>query len=137
MEKLTNKDKLSMIATVIQESDISDEEKELLGNFVQKQIEILNRKRTNAKPTKEQELTGKVKQKLCEILATCTTPMRASDLLKNQELNAICEESGVSLQIQRVTAALSQLCEEKKAKRETIKKVAYFSAETAEEVEGE
>lgn len=92
-----------------------------LVDFIDREIELLNRKSSSKrKPTERQVENEGLKNLIIETL------MRNDTLMSIPELqDSIPELTG--LKTQRVSALLIALRKEKKVKRTYIKKVAYFS----------
>ena len=94
---------------------------EELVSFIDREVELLNRKSsTKRKPTEKQVANEGFKNLILEALTEKDTLMSISDL---QE--AIPEFAG--FKPQRISALLIALRKEKKVKRIHVKKVAYFT----------
>lgn len=112
--KMTKKDYFNAIRAIV----IDNQE---LVDFIDREIELLNRKSSNKrKPTERQIENESLKNLIIETL------MRNDTLMSIPELQDSIPELA-DLKTQRVSALLIALRKEKKVKRTYIKKVAYFS----------
>lgn len=112
---------------------IAETSNEAIKAFCEKEIALLEAKAEKAKgkTSKAKTETEARKAIVLDALAEIGIPVSVSALMKRE---ALAEFSN-----QRVTALLTQLLEDKKVKREVVKRVAYYSVAEAstEEVEVE
>ena len=111
--KKTNKD---FFAEVIA---LAGENKEL-ADWASKQIEALNKKAENRKPTKTQEANVGLKAQIVAVLQALGKPATVSDLLASGQFDA-------SVSNQKLTSLLTQMVKAQEVVRETDKKKAFFS----------
>ena len=112
--KMTKKDYFNAIRAIV----IDNQE---LVNFIDREIELLNRKSSSKrKPTERQVENEGLKNLILETLMKNDTLMSIPELT-----DSIPELAG--FKPQRVSALLIALRKEKKVKRTYVKKVAYFS----------
>lgn len=108
-KKMTKKEMFAQVIALAQGEEISVEIAEIVA-FAEKEIELLDRKKSSkSKKEKEKDaLDEKIKDAILEILDGAE-PMSASEILK--ELSAEFED----LSIQKVSAILKKMCEERDA----------------------
>ena len=92
-----------------------------LENFVNHEIELLDKKNLSKAPTKVQIENESIKETILEVLVNSDKKMTISDIQNaNEELSSYSN--------QKISALLTQLVNEKKVERTLEKKKAYFSA---------
>lgn len=92
-----------------------------LENFVNHEIELLDKKDLSKAPTKVQIENESIKETILEVLINSDRKMTISDIQNaNEELSSYSN--------QKISALLTQLVNEKKVERTLEKKKAYFSA---------
>lgn len=92
-----------------------------LENFVNHEIELLDKKNLSKAPTKVQIENESIKETILEVLIDSDKKMTISDIQNaNEELSSYSN--------QKISALLTQLVNEKKVERTLEKKKAYFSA---------
>lgn len=92
-----------------------------LENFVNHEIELLDKKNLSKAPTKVQIENESIKETILEVLINSDRKMTISDIQNaNEELSSYSN--------QKISALLTQLVNEKKVERTLEKKKAYFSA---------
>lgn len=89
-------------------------------NYLQHELELLDRKNTSRKPTKEQVENARIKDVIMDTLAQFTEPVRIATI---QEQNSELGE----LSNQRISALLKQLVDNSQVEKSIVKKIAYFS----------
>lgn len=117
-KKMTKRDYFNGLLEVIENHKDSIENYEEFKAFIEREIELLNKKRSNSKPTKAQIENGKIKAKILEVLTDVNEVMTISELItadglenySNQKLSALCH----------------QLVNEHKVVNTKVKKVSYF-----------
>lgn len=117
-KKMTKRDYFNGLLGVIENHKDSIENYEDFKAFIEREIELLNKKRSNSKPTKTQIENEKIKEKILEILTDVNEVMTISELMtadglenySNQKLSVLCH----------------QLVNEHKVVNTKVKKVSYF-----------
>ena len=121
-KKMTKKEMFAQVIALAQGEEISVEVAEIVA-FAQKEIELLDRKKSSkSKKEKEKDaLDEKIKDAILEVLDGAE-PMSASEILK--ALSAEFED----LSIQKVSALLKKMCEEEDAivEKFTEKRKSWF-----------
>lgn len=88
--------------------------------FLEKQIEMLEKRASAKKPTKKQLENEQFKAEILDALTAFDAPMTVSEIRENVP-------SIAQLTTQRISAMLSALVKDEKVVRTYIKKVAYFA----------
>lgn len=88
--------------------------------FLQKEIDLLEKRASNKKPTAKQKENEVFKAEILDMLQREDTPMTVSEIRENVP-------SVAQLTTQRISAMLTALVKDEKVVRTYIKKVAYFS----------
>jgi hypothetical protein len=117
-KKMTKRDYFNELLEVIENHKDSIENYEDFKAFIEREIELLNKKRSNSKPTKTQIENDKIKEKILEVLTNANEVMTISELMtadglenySNQKLSVLCH----------------QLVNEYKVVNTKVKKVSYF-----------
>lgn len=117
-KKMTKRDYFNGLLRVIENHKDSIENYEDFKAFIEREIELLNKKRSNSKPTKTQIENEKIKEKILEVLTDVNEVMTISELMtadglenySNQKLSVLCH----------------QLVNEHKVVNTKVKKVSYF-----------
>ena len=117
-KKMTKRDYFNGLLGVIENHKDSIENYEEFKAFIEREIELLNKKRSNSKPTKTQIENEKIKAKILEVLTDVNEVMTISELMtadglenySNQKLSVLCH----------------QLVDEHKVVNTKVKKVSYF-----------
>jgi hypothetical protein len=117
-KKMTKRDYFNGLLGVIENHKDSIENYEDFKAFIEREIELLNKKRSNSKPTKIQIENEKIKGKILEVLTDVNEVMTISELMtadglenySNQKLSVLCH----------------QLVNEHKVVNTKVKKVSYF-----------
>ena len=117
-KKMTKRDYFNGLLGVIENHKDSIENYEDFKAFIEREIELLNKKRSNSKPTKTQIENEKIKAKILEVLTDVNEVMTISELMtadglenySNQKLSILCH----------------QLVNEHKVVNTKVKKVSYF-----------
>ena len=119
MTKMTKKDYLRLLAGVVADSNVENKEELML--FVDKEIGLLEKKRTSVNTAKKKEIEAFVEE-VYMALAQVARPVTVSELQK--EVPAMAEYSN-----QKITAALKKLKDAEKIVKVVDKKKSYYSAE--------
>lgn len=117
-KKMTKRDYFNGLLGVLENHKDSIENYEEFKAFIEREIELLNKKRSNSKPTKTQIENEKIKEKILEVLTDVNEVMTISELMtanglenySNQKLSFLCH----------------QLVNEHKVVNTKVKKVSYF-----------
>lgn len=117
-KKMTKRDYFNGLLGVIENHKDSIENYEEFKAFIEREIELLNKKCSNSKPTKTQIENEKIKKKILEVLTDVNEVMTISELMtadglenySNQKLSVLCH----------------QLVNEHKVVNTKVKKVSYF-----------
>lgn len=117
-KKMTKRDYFNGLLGVIENHKDSIENYEDFKAFIEREIELLNKKRSNSKSTKTQIENEKIKEKILEVLTDVNEVMTISELMSadglenysNQKLSVLCH----------------QLVNEHKVVNTKVKKVSYF-----------
>ena len=117
-KKMTKRDYFNGLLGVIENHKDSIKNYEEFKAFIEREIELLNKKRSNSKPTKMQIENEKIKAKILEVLTDVNEVMTISELMtadglenySNQKLSVLCH----------------QLVNEHKVVNTKVKKVSYF-----------
>ena len=117
-KKMTKRDYFNGLLGVIENHKDSIENYEEFKAFIEREIELLNKNRSNSKPTKTQIENEKIKAKILEVLTDVNEVMTISELMtadglgnySNQKLSVLCH----------------QLVNEHKVVNTKVKKVSYF-----------
>nr|DAZ62818.1 MAG TPA: hypothetical protein [Caudoviricetes sp.] len=117
-KKMTRRDYFNGLLGVLENHKDSIENYEEFKAFIEREIELLNKKRSNSKPTKTQIENEKIKEKILEVLTDVNEVMTISELMtanglenySNQKLSVLCH----------------QLVNEHKVVNTKVKKVSYF-----------
>lgn len=117
-KKMTKRDYFNGLLGVIENHKDSIENYEDFKAFIEREIELLNKKRSNSKPTKTHIENEKIKEKILEVLTDVNEVMTISELMtadglenySNQKLSVLCH----------------QLVNEHKVVNTKVKKVSYF-----------
>lgn len=111
-ERKTKREYLKELIDLVKETS-----KEEYLPYLEHELELLDNKRKNSKPTKTQEENAKI----MEVIVTCLTPEPAtiSEIQKrNEELETLSN--------QKMSALLKKLIDAEKAEKVMDKKKAYF-----------
>lgn len=117
-KKMTKRDYFNGLLGVIENHKDNIENYEEFKAFIEREIELLNKKRSNSKPTKMQIENEKIKEKILKVLTNVNEVMTISELMtadglenySNQKLSVLCH----------------QLVNEHKVVNTKVKKVSYF-----------
>lgn len=117
-KKMTKRDYFNGLLGVLENHKDSIENYKEFKAFIEREIELLNKKRSNSKPTKTQIENEKIKEKILEVLTDVNEVMTISELMtadglenySNQKLSVLCH----------------QLVNEHKVVNTKVKKVSYF-----------
>lgn len=123
-DKMTKKDWFETIKAFLEESDFEPKEEAL--NFLSHEIELLNKKSSSGKKTKNQKENEEIKKLILVALELFGKPVTVTTMIKeNSEMN--------KLSPQKLSALLKQLVESEEVVRTVEKRVPYFSLAKEEE----
>lgn len=117
-KKMTKRDYFNGLLGVIENHKDSIENYEDFKAFIEREIELLNKKRSNSKPTKTQIENEKIKEKILEVLTDVNEVMTISELMTADSLENYSN--------QKLSVLCHQLVNEHKVVNTKVKKVSYF-----------
>lgn len=117
-KKMTKRDYFNGLLGVIENHKDSIENYEDFKAFIEGEIELLNKKRSNSKPTKTQIENEKIKEKILITFEKIDEPVTITELAK---MDGLTEYSN-----QKLSVLCHQLVDEHKVVNTKVKKVSYF-----------
>lgn len=117
-KKMTKRDYFNELLEVLKNHKDSIENYEDFKAFIEREIELLNRKRSNSKPTKTQIANEKIKEKILIAFEKIDEPVTITELAK---MDGLTEYSN-----QKLSVLCHQLVDEHKVVNTKVKKVSYF-----------
>lgn len=117
-KKMTKRDYFNGLLRVIENHKDSIENYEDFKAFIEREIELLNKKRSNSKPTKTQIENEKIKEKILIAFEKIDEPVIITELAK---MDGLTEYSN-----QKLSVLCHQLVDEHKVVNTKVKKVSYF-----------
>lgn len=117
-KKMTKRDYFNGLLEVIENHKDSIENYEEFKAFIEREIELLNKKRSNSKPTKTQIENEKIKEKILIAFEKIDEPVTITELAK---MDGLTEYSN-----QKLSVLCHQLVDEHKVVNTKVKKVSYF-----------
>lgn len=117
-KKMTKKDYFNGLLGVIENHKDSIENYEDFKAFIEREIELLNKKRSNSKPAKTQIENEKIKEKILIAFEKIDEPVTITELAK---MDGLTEYSN-----QKLSVLCHQLVDEHKVVNTKVKKVSYF-----------
>lgn len=117
-KKMTKRDYFNGLLGVIENHKDSIENYEDFKAFIEREIELLNKKRSNSKPTKTQIENEKIKEKILIAFEKINEPVTITELAK---MDGLTEYSN-----QKLSVLCHQLVNEHKVVNTKVKKVSYF-----------
>lgn len=119
MTKLTKKDLFKMVAEIINDSNVTN--KEELSKFIYREIELIENKSANRKPTQNQLENEKLMETICEVLMKQDTPVTITELqAKDTRLSTTLHSN------QKISALMKKLVDMGKVSRIEDKRKSYF-----------
>lgn len=118
MAKMTKRDYFNILSDVVESTD-RDDKAELLG-FIEHELDLLNRKSTDRKPTPKQLENEDIKQDILTALQTCNRPTSVAELL-------VTSPRLSKLTPNKISALVLQLCESGDVVKKTEKRKNYYS----------
>ena len=117
-KKMTKRDYFNGLLGVIENHKDSIENYEDFKAFIEREIELLNKKRSNSKPTKTQIENEKIKEKILIAFEKIDEPVTITELAK---MDGLTEYSN-----RKLSVLCHQLVDEHKVVNTKVKKVSYF-----------
>lgn len=117
-KKMTKRDYFNGLLGVIENHKDSIENYEEFKAFIEREIELLNKKRSNSKPTKTQIENEKIKEKILIAFEKIDEPVTITELAT---MDGLTEYSN-----QKLSVLCHQLVDEHKVVNTKVKKVSYF-----------
>lgn len=117
-KKMTKRDYFNGLLGVLENHKDSIENYEEFKAFIEREIELLNKKRSNSKPTKTQIKNEKIKEKILIAFEKIDEPVTITELAK---MDGLTEYSN-----QKLSVLCHQLVDEHKVVNTKVKKVSYF-----------
>lgn len=117
-KKMTKRDYFNGLLGVIENHKDNIENYEEFKAFIEREIELLNKKRSNSKPTKMQIENEKIKEKILIAFEKIDEPVTITELAK---MDGLTEYSN-----QKLSVLCHQLVDEHKVVNTKVKKVSYF-----------
>lgn len=117
-KKMTKRDYFNGLLGVIENHKDSIENYEEFKAFIEREIELLNKKRSNSKPTKTRIENEKIKEKILIAFEKIDEPVTITELAK---MDGLTEYSN-----QKLSVLCHQLVDEHKVVNTKVKKVSYF-----------
>lgn len=117
-KKMTKRDYFNGLLGVIENHKDSIENYEDFKAFIEREIELLNKKRSNSKPTKTQIENEKIKEKILITFEKIDEPVTITELAKMDDLTEYSN--------QKLSVLCHQLVDEHKVVNTKVKKVSYF-----------
>lgn len=117
-KKMTKRDYFNGLLGVLENHKDSIENYEEFKAFIEREIELFNKKRSNSKPTKTQIENEKVKEKILIAFEKIDEPVTITELAK---MDGLTEYSN-----QKLSVLCHQLVDEHKVVNTKVKKVSYF-----------
>lgn len=117
-KKMTKRDYFNGLLGVIENHKDNIENYEEFKAFIEREIELLNKKRSNSKPTKTQIENEKIKEKILIAFEKIDEPVTITELAKMDDLTEYSN--------QKLSVLCHQLVDEHKVVNTKVKKVSYF-----------
>lgn len=117
-KKMTKRDYFNGLLGVLENHKNSIENYEEFKAFIEREIELLNKKRSNSKPTKTQIENEKIKEKILIAFEKIDEPVTITELAK---MDGLTEYSN-----QKLSVLCHQLVDKHKVVNTKVKKVSYF-----------
>ena len=116
--KMTKKDWFAILTTIVETSDV--ENKSDILNFINHEVELLNKKSSKSAPTKNQEANLEIMENIKLALAECGESVTVSELMAKSEEMAKYTN-------QKLSALLKKLVDSNEVVKTIEKKKSYFS----------
>lgn len=116
--KMTKRDYFNEVLAIVENAKKDIKNYEDVKNFIEHEIELLNKKKSSTKPTKTQVENEKIKARILEVLTEVNEVMTISELMTADGLEKYSN--------QKLSALANQLVREEKVVKTSVKKVSYF-----------
>lgn len=120
-EKMTKRDYFTGLIKVVESTDMADKADYIA--FLDRQIELLDKKATSTKPTKTQQENVETMELILTALRGCSEPITITDL--QAQYPELSEYSN-----QKLSALMKKLVDSEKAVKIVSKRRSYFAAAT-------
>jgi len=118
VKKVTKRERFEMIKEIVLNAGIANEVE--MVEFIDREIELLNKKRASGAKTANQKANDELVEKLYKVLAEIGRPVTISELQKeNEEFGAMSN--------QKVSALMKKLVDADRVIKTPDKKKSYFS----------
>lgn len=114
---MTKKEYFAVLKGIVSASGHA--ETEGINDFIDHEVELLNRKRTSGKQTATQKQNVGVMETIHDVLAESDAPMTVTAMLKDERLSGYTN--------QKISALLRKMVENGEVTKTIEKKVSYFS----------
>lgn len=125
-EKRTKKEWFELIYNIVKKSTSKAEEKQGALDFILHEVELLNKKKSSAKPTKEQKKNREIESMLEVAMASIGKPSTVTEILRSDD--SLLKE----VSVQKASALLNAMVKREVVVKTTEKKKSYFSLISAE-----
>lgn len=119
-KRITKREYFGMLAKVVEGAEISVEQKEVLGAFIGREVELLNKKSGTGKETKTQKENKALAEVVLVELGKVAKPVAIAELIKASEVLA-------EYTTQKLTPIMKGLEKEGKVVVTTEKKRNYYT----------
>ena len=119
-EKMTKKDWFAMVREVVSKAEMTEVEKNGALAFIDREVELLNKKSSNSRDTKKQQENKALAEVVVAELAKLGKPMAISEMIKASEVLG-------AYSTQKLTPILKALKDEQRVVMTTEKKRNYYS----------
>ena len=118
--KMTKKDWFAMVREVVSKAEMTEVEKNGALAFIDREVELLNKKSSNSRDTKKQQENKALAEVVVAELAKLGKPMAISEMIKASEVLG-------AYSTQKLTPILKALKDEQRVVMTTEKKRNYYS----------
>ena len=119
-EKMTKKDWFAVLRVLVDNAEMEKEEKDGALAFIDREVELLNKKSNNSRDTKKQEENKALAEVVLAELGKIGKPMAIAELIKASEVLG-------AYTTQKLTPILKALKDEQRVVMTTEKKRNYYS----------
>lgn len=119
-EKMTKRDWFAVVREVVENSGMAENEKSGALAFIDREVELLNKKSSNSRDTKKQKENQALAEVVLVELAKMGKPMAIAELIKASDVLA-------EYTTQKLTPIMKKLADEKRVAVTTEKKRNFYS----------
>lgn len=119
-EKMTKKDWFAVLRVLVDNAEMEKEEKDGALAFIDREVELLNKKSNNSRDTKKQEENKALAEVVLAELGKIGKPIAIAELIKASEVLGVYTT-------QKLTPILKALKDEQRVVMTTEKKRNYYS----------